>query len=268
MRQITTFDCDGATLVGTLDTGDAGDAGDATTGLLIVSGGNEIRIGAHRGMARLARDVAAHGHPVFRFDRRGIGDSDGINGWFESARSDILTALSAFRSCCPVMQRVIAFGNCDAATALRLHLSDQVDGLVLANPWLMDSPANDPAPAATRAYYADRLRNPQAWAGLLRGAVNLRTLAHSLRTAARRHQPTSLAGRFAGQMTSWPVETHIILAARDGTALAFKAEWDQPIFAEHRHRCQVHLIDSASHSFANDTDHAALKSVLLDVLGR
>jgi hypothetical protein len=64
MRTVTAFACAGETLVGTLDTATG------ETGLLIVSGGNEIRIGAHRGMALLAQRLAARGVPVFRFDRR------------------------------------------------------------------------------------------------------------------------------------------------------------------------------------------------------
>ena len=48
MRELISFPCEGDTLAGTLD-----DAPGAT-GLLIVSGGNEIRCGAHRGMALLA----------------------------------------------------------------------------------------------------------------------------------------------------------------------------------------------------------------------
>ena len=55
MREILTFACEGAILSGTVDTADK------ATGLLIVSGGNEIRIGAHRGMAGLAQIIAAKG---------------------------------------------------------------------------------------------------------------------------------------------------------------------------------------------------------------
>ncbi|MCZ3268409.1 hypothetical protein NYZ59_19170, partial [Acinetobacter baumannii] len=79
MRSLIAFPCAGDTLIGTLD------AAPGTTGLLIVSGGNEIRCGAHRGMALLAQSVSAAGHPVFRYDRRGIGDSTGENRSFLSA---------------------------------------------------------------------------------------------------------------------------------------------------------------------------------------
>src|SRR3546814_3575480 len=68
MRTLIAFPCEGETLVGTLD------AAPGKTGLLIVSGGNAIRVGAHRGLALLAERLAAAGLPVFPFDRRGIGE--------------------------------------------------------------------------------------------------------------------------------------------------------------------------------------------------
>ena len=79
MRRLIEFACAGDTLTGTLD------EAPGQTGLLIVSGGNEIRIGAHRGMALLAARLAATGTPVFRYDRRGIGDSTGENAGFVAA---------------------------------------------------------------------------------------------------------------------------------------------------------------------------------------
>src|SRR3546814_5070051 len=66
------------------------------TGLLIVSGGNELRSGAHRGMAKLAARLSRDGFPVFRFDRRGVGDSEGENGGFLSSGPDIAEEVAAF----------------------------------------------------------------------------------------------------------------------------------------------------------------------------
>ena len=115
MRRVLSFACAGDALAATLD--DA--SGD--TGLLIVSGGNEIRIGAHRGMAKLAADIASAGHPVFRFDRRGIGDIEGDNRKFESSGPDINSAIRAFMAESPQLRQIVAFGICDAASALVLH---------------------------------------------------------------------------------------------------------------------------------------------------
>jgi exosortase A-associated hydrolase 1 len=260
MRRIVEFTCDGAMLLGTAD------IGAATTGLLIVSGGNEIRIGAHRGMAQLAGEIAAQGFPVFRFDRRGIGDSEGDNGGFEASRADIVAALAAFRAEFPDMQRVVAFGNCDAATALWLHQPLTIDVLVVANPWLLEPSADAPPPATTRAYYARRLRDPRAWGGLFKGAVNLRRLFGSLRTATQRDALSSLATRVAAQIAQHPVPTRILLAEHDGTAVAFKAQWDGSAFDGCRAAAHLSSFNSSSHSFANDDDYSLLKKTILEAL--
>lgn len=130
MRSLIAFPCAGETLIGTLD------AAPGTTGLLIVSGGNEIRCGAHRGMALLAERIAAAGHPVFRYDRRGIGDSTGDNTGFLTAAPDLIAAARAFRAHAPQIDLVIGFGNCDAASTLALYGREAgIDRLLLANPW-------------------------------------------------------------------------------------------------------------------------------------
>ena len=257
MRRLISFACEGQTLTATLD------EASGSTGLLIVSGGNEIRIGAHRGMAKLARDVALKGYPTFRFDRRGIGDSEGENAGFEGSGSDIAAAIAAFRTACPTLTRIIAFGNCDAATALLLHQPLAADALVLANPWLIEANADATAPAAARSYYAERLKNPRAWIGLFKGAVNFGRLFGSLRAAAQKDVASSLSTRVAKQMTRWPVDTSIMIAERDGTAVAFKAQWDSDLFDQHRNTVPMTTIDSASHSFASDADYAALLTMLL-----
>lgn len=72
-RRHLTFDCSGNRLAATLD-----DAPEASA-LLLVSGGNEVRAGAWNGQARFAARIAAQGFPVLRFDRSGVGDSEGEN---------------------------------------------------------------------------------------------------------------------------------------------------------------------------------------------
>jgi len=114
MRRLTGFVCEGAWCAATLDTGDS------DTGLLIVSGGNEIRSGAHAGQASLAARLAHEGFPVFRYDRRGVGDSEGENPTFRHSGPDIAAAIAAFKAAAPHVSRVVAFGNCDAAAALML----------------------------------------------------------------------------------------------------------------------------------------------------
>ena len=157
IRRHLHFACGTAHLTGTLD------EGDATSGLLLVSGGNETRAGAFSGQAELAVRIAAAGFPVFRFDRRGVGDSEGENTGFLGSQGDIAAALAAFLTEMPQLTRVVAFGNCDAASALMLSGGAGFQALVLANPWTFDSDDAPPPPAAIRARYAARLRERAAY---------------------------------------------------------------------------------------------------------
>jgi exosortase A-associated hydrolase 1 len=182
-RRHLTFACAGDALAGTLD--DA--PGEA--GLLLVSGGNEIRAGAFAGQAQLAARIAAAGFPVFRYDRRGIGDSTGENRGFRDSGADIAAALAAFRAEWPGLIRVVGFGNCDAASALMLETGAGCDALVLANPWTIEHDDGAPPPAAIRARYAEKLRNPKELVRLATGKVSLRKLADGLRRAVSPPSP-------------------------------------------------------------------------------
>lgn len=154
------FGCGTLRLAGTLDTAPS------ATGLLIVSGGNELRSGAFSGQAELAARIAKAGFTVFRFDRRGIGDSEGENRGFRQSSRDISAALEAFRALAPHMERIVAFGNCDAASALMLAGGAGCDGLVLSNPWTIEEneagtdQASALPPEAIRARYLEKLKNP------------------------------------------------------------------------------------------------------------
>ncbi|MDJ0275834.1 hydrolase 1, exosortase A system-associated [Sphingomonas sp. 2R-10] len=262
MRRLVTFPCAGETLAATLD-----DA-PGTTGLLIVSGGNELRIGAHRGMALLAAAIAGAGYPVLRFDRRGIGDSTGTNGSFRSSGPDIAAAAAALRDRTGVT-RMLAFGNCDAATALALfHADTGIDRLVLANPWIVEPAGDLPPPAAIRATYAARLASPAAWRRLLTGGVNFSRLKAGLATIARAPTgPGDLTARFAAALASG-IPTEILLATGDHTAIAFVDAWHLRQLSALRRRIPLHHRDTASHSFARPGDPDWLCDRLLDVLSR
>ncbi|MDY7098899.1 MAG: hydrolase 1, exosortase A system-associated [Pseudomonadota bacterium] len=219
-----TFGCGSLTLAGTLDTAPG------QTGLLIVSGGNEIRSGAFGGQARLAARVAAAGFPCFRFDRRGIGDSEGENRGFRSSAKDIASAREAFLAMAPDVERVFAFGNCDAASALMLAGGEGFDGLILSNPWTIEDSgddANAPPPAAIRERYAAKLKDPSEIARLLRGGVDLKKLARGLfRSVGPAPEPTSLCEEMRAGLDSFDGKVKILLAEADRTAQMFESGWD------------------------------------------
>ena len=265
MRNALNFPCAGVQLAATLD------AATGTTGLLIVSGGNEIRSGAHRGMGMLAAQVAAAGHPVLRFDRRGIGDSEGTNAGFDNSRDDIVAALAAFRSACPAVTRVVAFGNCDAASALALHQPLEIDELLLANPWTIEASADTPAlpPASTiRARYWRRLREPASYRRLLRGEIDLGKLSRGLAKLWPQSNvpPNALGGRVVDAIIAVPMPVTILLATGDRTAQAFAEQWRRAN-GDARSRITMAELTSNSHSFAGNDGHW-LAEQLLQILSK
>lgn len=222
-----TFGCGSLTLAGTLDTAPG------TTGLLIVSGGNEVRSGAFGGQAALAARIACAGFPVFRFDRRGVGDSEGENRGFRQSHRDITTALEAFRAMAPQVSHVVGFGNCDAASALMLAGGAGCDTLVLSNPWTIEPNGTSeedaaPPPAAIRARYLEKLKNPREIGRLLSGGVDLRKLVRGLvRSANPPPPPTSLAEEMRAGLAGFAGEVRILLATADRTAQVFESAWDK-----------------------------------------
>jgi len=255
-RRHLAFECDGSELVGTLNEA----AGE--TGLLIVTGGNETRAGAWSGQALLAVRVAAAGFPVFRFDRRGVGDSAGGNAGFRSSGPDIAAAVEAFCAAAPVLKRVVAMGNCDAASALMLTGGAGCNGLVLSNPWTFedDDAASSAPPAALRAHYRQRLASPAALKRLFTGQVSLGKLFASLVGAARPAPPPStLAQDMAAGLATFPGPVRILLAERDRTAQAFLATWDS---ADER----VRRCSDASHSYVEPEAFDWLEGQVLEAL--
>jgi exosortase A-associated hydrolase 1 len=225
-RRHVTFDCEGSRLVGTIDGGP-----DATAGLLLVTGGNEIRSGAFAGQAQLAARLAEQHIAVMRFDRRGTGDSEGANGEFRTSGPDIAAALTVLREQCPSLSRVVGFGNCDGASALMLAKGTGCDALVLSNPWTFQGTGEDEQespPEVVRDHYRKRLTDPAAILRLLKGQVSLGKLFGSLLGALRPSAPpSSLAQDMASGIKDFAGDVTFLIAARDRTGKAFLATWDK-----------------------------------------
>lgn len=264
MRRLIEFPCAGDTLVGSLD------EAEGATGLLIVSGGNEIRAGAHRGMASLAARLASAGTPVFRFDRRGVGDSSGENRGFAESAPDIAAAAATF--CAEArISRLVGFGNCDAATALALfHQASGIDALILANPWIADPTDELPSASAIKARYAQRLRDPREWLRVLRGGVNIVNVARGLRKIVDHgsEPPGELATRLFASLAVDRSAITILLATRDNTAIGFRTAWDAATRDVSLDHVRVVHHDSASHSFASGADKDWLFAQVTAALAR
>jgi exosortase A-associated hydrolase 1 len=261
MRHLMSFSCEGAMLGGTLD------SADGRTGVIIVTGGTQTRIGSHRMFERLALELAAEGYPCFRFDRRGVGDSEGEDPDYRGSGQDLAAAVAAFRASCPALEQVVGFGLCDGATALALFGAQAgVDRIVLANPWLVEAEAGAPPPAAIKRHYRDQLMSLEGWKKLLGGSVSYKKLLKGLMKVAA-PAPVGLAGEVAAALRDHALPVDLLLARKDGTAIAAEDVWKSPQFADARNRGgAVKYIESDSHTFARPGDAEALRDAVLSAL--
>lgn len=231
-----TFDCDGHRLVGIAAVPAELRCG---TGVLIVVGGPQYRAGSHRQFTLLARQLAERGIASFRFDYRGMGDSEGEMRNFEAIDADIRAALDAFMQQVPQLADVAVWGLCDAASAA-LYMAPaepRVSQLILLNPWV-HSPASA-ARARLKHYYLGRLMQKSFWLKLLRGKLSLRAslggVAESARTAAGtqadaagaapadpRHGSAGYVERMLRGLERFRGQVRIILSGNDLTAREFE----------------------------------------------
>jgi len=143
----------------------------AKRGLLIIVGGPQYRVGSHRQFLLLARDLAATGIAVMRFDYRGMGDSEGEVGTPEPCDHlgrDIRAAIDTFVTQVPELEEIALWGLCDGASAALLyaHTDPRVTGIVILNPWV--STRAGAAKTYLKHYYAQRLLNADLWRKILR----------------------------------------------------------------------------------------------------
>jgi exosortase A-associated hydrolase 1 len=263
MRRLLTIDCAGTALGATLD------AASGATGLLMVTGGTQTRIGSHRMYERLAKRLAEAGFPCLRYDRSGVGDSEGEEADWRDSGPDIAAAASAFRNEAPQVERLIGFGLCDGASALAVHGGNaSLAGLILLNPWLVEAQAGTPAPAAVKAHYRQRLTSAAGWKKLLSGSVSYRKLLKGVGSLATK-QASTLAEEIAAALDRSRLPLELILASRDGTAIAAEAEWNGPAYRRIREaNPPAQRIDSDSHTFARPGDEEALARAVLTALER
>jgi exosortase A-associated hydrolase 1 len=263
MRRLLSFDCEGSALGGSLDSA----AGE--TGLLLVTGGTQTRVGSHRMYERLAAALAEAGWPCFRYDRRGVGDSEGEDPDFRDSGPDLAAAAAAFRREQPQLRRLVGFGLCDGASTLALHgKAAGLEGYILVNPWFVEAEAGEPAAAAIKSRYKEQLLSVGGWKRLLSGSISYRKVLKGLgKIVASR--PSNLAGEIAAALGKARVPAQLILASGDGTAIAAQAEWSSAPFRKLRQANPAPIrIDSDSHTFSRPGDEAALFRAVREALER
>lgn len=265
MRRLLSFNCEGCALGASID-GDSGDLG-----VLIVTGGTQTRIGSHRLFERLAFALAQAGYPTFRFDRRGVGDSEGEDPDFRGNEADIVTAAQAFRDQSPTVRQMIGLGLCDGATSLALFGAQAgLGAIVLINPWLVEAEAGSPPPAAIKSRYREKLLSLDGWKRLLSGSVSYTKVLRGIMKIIASPASSSLAGDVAVSLSAARVPVELILARSDATAIAAADVWTSGTYTKALSEVPQHVtrIESDAHTFSRPGDFDGLLQACLDALQR
>jgi exosortase A-associated hydrolase 1 len=271
MREIPLlFDVEGSTLFGVA----AVPAKPWKNGVVIVVGGPQYRIGSHRQFVLLARALAQAGIAVFRFDCRGMGDSEGDAVGFEAIGPDIRGAIDAFLSAVPTVRSVVLWGLCDGATAAAFYATtdSRVAGLALYNPWVRTEEGE--SRTMIRRYYGRRMLEPSFWRKVAAGNWQMRasfadlgqrlaTIAQSRRSRDRNMPREGLPLRLALALKKMPQPIFIGLSGNDFVAAEFKMQIaaDEALRAAVARR-NVTMVDitGADHTFSSGKWRAIVES--------
>lgn len=265
-EQAMVFECDVDRLIGIVNYPKRS----IETGVVIIVGGPQYRAGSHRQFTLLARQLAEQGIASFRFDYRGMGDSEGDMRTFEEIDGDIKASIDTFMTQAPNIKRVILWGLCDAASAALYygHTDPRVKGLVLLNPWVHSEAGA--ARARFKHYYLNRLFSKSFWAKLLTGQVRLGASLGELANSARhagaskeldnaiptdpRHGSPGYINRMLRGLKKFDGKVQIILSGNDLTAQEFSAlikqdsTWRKAVANKN---ISTQEIKAANHTFAS-----------------
>ncbi|KFI22364.1 hydrolase [Nitrosococcus oceani] len=257
-----TFRCLDSLLVGILHRGSE----HAIRGVLVVVGGPQYRVGSHRQFVLLARRLAEAGVPVFRFDYRGMGDSEGGARTFESIEVDIRAAIDTFLEAAPGLREVIIWGLCDAASAACFYApsDSRVVGLVMLNPWVRTEQGL--ATVYLKHYYFRRLVSGDFWRKIWRLEFDYTDSLRSFKGLLRKanaprekieegdsEKTVSLPSRVYDALAQFQGQVLFILSGKDLTADEFRdtisasAAWRRLLRSKNIERREL---PAADHTFS------------------
>lgn len=274
------FECAGQTLLGIVSI-PAEAKVQEHTGVVIIVGGPQYRVGSHRQFVLLSRRLATSGFPVLRFDYRGMGDSTGAFHTFENVNDDVAAAINALQAATGV-KNIVLWGLCDGASAALLYLHSRQDarvrGLCLLNPWVR----SDASLAKTRVkhYYGRRLRQREFWLKLLSGKVaakavitlieNLKKFASSSRQRHDEgHDRQSFQSKMESALQQFTQPILLILSGNDYTAkefLEYTSSSQTWATAMTRASLERHDLADVDHTFSGQKASSSVESITIEWL--
>ena len=250
------FQCDNQQLLGVLHSAHESSK-EKRIAIIIVVGGPQYRVGSHRQFVLMARQLTCLGYACFRFDYRGMGDSDGNLRDFRSVRLDISCAIEKVTELLP-SHKIVLMGLCDAASAILMQASNlplSVKGLVLLNPWVRTDSGY--AKAQITQYYSKRLFEPSFWRKVLSRDLDLvgsiSSFIDSIRNSLFEAPETlSYIDTMDKSIEQLNVPLAILLSAKDLTAEEFrKHNLFRKISSSSNIRCTAIELPDADHTLSD-----------------
>ena len=264
----------------------------AAPAIVFLSVGANHRVGPNRMYVTLARELAGLGYTALRFDLAGIGDSPAPdeaneNRLYSKASVDDVREAVTFLTSGREGRRVILVGVCSGAyVAFHTALEDaRVSGQVLINPQTFEWGEGDSLEIAVRKsrkstrYYLSALVEREVWASALRGGVDVKSVAATLKErlfqrtkdglavvrARLRGEPpprTSVETAFAG-MSDRGVESLLVFSSTDGGIDMIESHLGlEGSKVKGRKNIRFSIIDDADHTFTPAKSQRELASVV------
>ena len=246
----------------------------ASTGVLIVVGGRQYRVGAHRQFVSLARTISNAGFPVFRFDIRGTGDSAASVRHYLDTKEDLQIALETMKRQSSGIKKIIVWGLCDGATATIMNLGslDTIHGVMLVNPWVSTDVGS--AKVQMKHYYQRRLFGVHFWKKLFSGKLDIKTSVCSLLSTAKlaassrnatNQIGTELPGLVFNNLKQFKGRKSIVISNADLTAMEFfEAYSERYKNSDDNLKLESLVRVDADHTFSGDGQHRNLEKITLD----
>ena len=255
--------------------------------IILLNTGVEYHVGPHRMYVPLAREWAARGHLVLRFDLGGIGDSlppgaaAGNVAYPDHMLDDLRHAIAWVRHAAPHSQVVVA-GICSggwlAFRAARDGLA--VDAIVSINPplYLRDGAAGTQWLSQEHEFerYHRAMRDGSKWMKALRGGASYRSFVRIAARAIGRRAAVRASGVLGHWMPDGLANDLCTIANRGIVSLFVFSGGDQgleyfqvhapPAFRRARVRrfVQHQIVDGAGHTFRPSSSQQVLRQVLTD----
>jgi len=281
MEEAVQFICNRKRLFGILHTPET--VVNPSTVVIIVTGGPQVRTGAHRLYVQLSRFLCEHNCPSLRFDYEGMGDSEGDFVGFEHAEPSISAAIKFLQEKFEQPLNFIFWSLCDGATAAALYSannSKQIIGMILCNPLVITDEGL--ARSTLRHYYCKRFFEKEFLHKLVRFELNLQDSFRSLveffkdaqflkknKAAGVNSVPQRLPALVIGCLHKFARPIRIILSTDDIVASNFQDELKKNRLLDMDYKKSKiinHFIEGADHTFIDPLAKEELFKVTLNAI--